>query len=151
MTPQMPAVCSASGKHRGLTHYKHGVVAWKSDHSKGKTLCQAFLFLHRQLCGKESPHRVPKTSHGGFVRHKADCHGAVLVPHRSAREEVFPVGVWDTSLRGCLGHVPQTQQGTGLSPPLKAPLGPQLSPPGLGLGFPGSRRIKIAFSPTFEL
>lgn len=107
MKPQMPAVCSASGKHRGLTPYKHGVVAWKSDHSKGKTLCQAFLFLHRQLGGKESPHRVPKTSHGGFVRHKADCHGAMLVSQRSAREEVFlwvfgtcpSEDAWDTSLR----------------------------------------------------
>lgn len=46
---------------------------------------------------------------------------------------------------GCMGHVPQTQHGTRMSPPLKAPSRPQQPPPGLGLGFPGSQRIKVAF------
>lgn len=73
---------------------------------QGKTLC-LLLFPHRWVCGKESPHRVPKASHGGFGRHKAHCHAAVLVPRRSAREGAFLWMHGDTSLRhsrvaGCL-------------------------------------------------
>ena len=141
MTHQIPAaVCSASGKCHGLRHYKRGVVAWKSDHSNGKTLHQAFLFPHRWVCRTESPHRVPKASHGGFVRHKADRHGALLVPHHSAREEAF-LWMHGTHPSDTAGHqdVPSSDSSFKTS---------AVPPSGLGLGFPGSQRIKVAFCAT---
>lgn len=137
----MPAaVCSEPAKHRRLRRYERGVVAWKSDRSKGKYYAFSFSLTD------------------GCVGRK--------VPTVSLRQVMVVLG--DTKLTatllcwchitvqgrglscGCMGHVPQTQQGTRMSPPPKAPSGPQLSPPGLGLGFPASQRFKVAFCATSE-
>lgn len=98
MTHQMPAaVCSTSGKRRGVRHYKRGCLEVRSQ--QGENIMPSFPLPHRWMCGKESPQRVPEASHGGFVRHKADCHGSMLVPHRLCKGGGFPVDAWDTSLR----------------------------------------------------